>query len=66
VERRRLYIVWLGTGLKRDWRRFAQARSVARKAVRIAKNVWFQRKAVEAESGRNGGKILWRCTVPAA
>ena len=33
----------------------------ARKAVRAAKNAWFQRKALEAEGGKNKGKIVRRC-----
>jgi hypothetical protein len=29
--------------------------------MRLAKNTWFQKKASEAERGRNGGKLVWRC-----
>ena len=35
--------------------------SASRKAVRDAKNGWFQRKAVEASAGSNGGKVVWKC-----
>ena len=29
--------------------------------MRVAKDKWFQRKASEAERGRHGGKLLWKC-----
>ena len=29
--------------------------------MRTAKNEWFVKKAQEAERGRNGGKLVWRC-----
>ena len=29
--------------------------------VRAAKDAWFQHKVLEAERGRNGGKLVWRC-----
>ena len=29
--------------------------------MRVAKDAWFQRKASEAERGRNGGKVVWQC-----
>ena len=37
------------------------ARRVARKAMRRAKNAWFERKAAAAQKGRNKGKVVWRC-----
>ena len=40
---------------------FARAHRGARRAVRMAKNTWFQKKASEAERGKNGGKLIWRC-----
>ena len=60
-ERNRLYTLWLSTGLEKDRKKFAEARSVARRAVRESKNAWFQRMAMEAERGRNGGKLVWQC-----
>ena len=33
---------------------------MAQQAIRVAKNAWFQYKALEAEIGRHGGKI---CSV---
>ena len=29
--------------------------------MRTAKDAWFQCKALEAERGRNGGKLVWHC-----
>ena len=60
-ERSRLHARWLSTGSERDRKKFAEARRAARGAVRMAKNAWFQRKASEAERGKNGGKVIWRC-----
>ena len=42
--------------------RFKEARSATRKAIRNAKNSWFQGKAEEAERERFGGKKVWKCT----
>ena len=47
-------------GFKRR-KKYADARKEASRAVRAAKDAWFQRKALEAERGRNGGKLVWRC-----
>ena len=44
-----------------DLQRFRQARGDARRAVRAAKNSWFQAMADEAQKGRFGGKEVWRC-----
>ena len=60
-ERSRLYALWLSTGSERDKRKFAGARRAARRAVRMAKNAWFQMKAMDAEREMNGGKVVWRC-----
>ena len=34
---------------------------MARRAIRAAKNTWFQSKAEEAERERFGGKRVWKC-----
>ena len=60
-ERSCTYAQWLRSGKAKDKNKFAKARSVARKAVRDAKNGWFQRKAMEASASRNGGKVVWKC-----
>ena len=41
--------------------RFKQARIIARRAIRAAKNSWFQEKAKEAEKEHFGGKKVWKC-----
>ncbi len=60
-ERSRTYAQWLSSGKAKDKKKLVKARSVARKAVRDAKNGWFQRKAMEASARRNGGKVVWKC-----
>ena len=45
-ERNRLYTLWLSTGLEMDTKKFAEARSVARRTARESKNAWFQRMAI--------------------
>ncbi len=60
-ERNRLYALWLATRRERDRKKHAEACRVARRAVREAKDAWFQRKASEADSGRHSGKVVWRC-----
>ena len=42
-------------------RKFMMARRSARKAVREAKNKWFQVKAAQAMRGKNNGKVVWKC-----
>ena len=61
VERNRLHTLWLSNGREEDRRKHADARRAARRAMRTAKDAWFQHKALEAERGRNGGKLVWRC-----
>ena len=61
VERNRLYSRWLSTKRESDRKKFARMRKDARRAVREAKNTWFLRKAEEAQRGRHGGKIVWKC-----
>ena len=51
-ERSRLYALWLSTGSERDKRKFAGARRAARRAVRMAKNGWFQMKLWKQKEGR--------------
>ena len=60
-ERNRQYTKWISTGEESDQRKFARMRRDARKAVREAKNAWFQSKAAEAQRGRHAGKVVWRC-----
>ena len=60
-ERSRRYTQWLSSGKERDRKKFAKVRRDARKAMREVKNKWFQRKAVEASAGKNGGKVVWKC-----
>ena len=59
-RRNQLYERWLSTGRASDKQRFNQARRDARKAMRDAKNLWFQTKAREAEQSRFSGKIVWK------
>ena len=60
-QKNQLYAKWLSTGQTNDRRRFSEARAAARKAVRAAKNYWYQHKAKEAQQGRFGGKLVWAC-----
>ncbi len=60
-ERSRTYAQRLSSGKAKDKKKFVKAGSVARKAVRDAKNGWFQRKAMEASARRNGGNVVWKC-----
>ena len=57
-ERNRLYVLWISTS--KDVYK-AKYRRTARQAMRGAKDKWFQRKAFEAERGRHGGKLMWKC-----
>ena len=54
------YSRWLGSGRQEDLVSFRQARGCARRAVRKAKNTWFQEKAEEIERERFGGKKVWK------
>ena len=60
-ERNRLHTLWLNTGKERDRVKHARARWAVRKLMRKAKNDWFLHKALEAEKGRHGGKLVWQC-----
>ena len=60
ILKNHLYNKWLSTGCADDHRRFCGAHTVARRAVRLAKNSWYQQKAKEAQQGRFGGKVVWR------
>ena len=60
-ERKRLHTMWLSTGQQRVRKKWLGARRAARKAMRRAKNAWFERKAAAAQKGRNKGKVVWRC-----
>ena len=53
-QRNDAYNKWLAAKRKADSSRFKEAKNVARKAIRNAKNSWFQRKA---EEGRKG--VFW-------
>ena len=61
MVRNRLHTLWLITGTEENRKKYANARRAARRAVRAAKDAWFQHKVLEAERGRNGGKLVWRC-----
>ena len=61
VLRNRLHTLWLSIGREENRKKYADARRAARQAVRPAKDAWFQRKTLEAERGRNGGKLVRRC-----
>ena len=60
-ERNRFFETWLNSGQDRDRQKFCRAHRNSRRAMRTAKNEWFVKKAQEAERGRNGGKLVWRC-----
>ena len=60
-KRNALYSKWLSSWLERDRKRFAKARSDARRVVRVSKNAWFQAKAEEAQRNRFSGKKAWKC-----
>ena len=55
------YTKWLASRKGDDLTRFRQARITARRAIRAAKNSWFQEKAEEAEKECFGGKKVWKC-----
>ena len=61
MSRNQHYSKWLSTGKEQDRQRFVKARSDTRRAVREAKNSWFQEKAEEAQRGRFGSKKIWQC-----
>ena len=61
TERNRLYLKWRNTMRKTDHQNFAKMRSRVRREIREVKNAWFLEKAIEAQRGRNGGKLVWRC-----
>ena len=62
LEQRNLcYIRWLSSKRESDKVKFAKARRDARRAIREAKNEWFQEKAADAQRGKLGGNIVWRC-----
>ena len=60
VARNPAYSRWLGTRRPEDLSKFRQARSTAKRAIRKAKNDWFQEKAREIERERFGGKKVWK------
>ncbi len=57
AARNAAYAKWLGTKSVMDLSRFRQARNDARRAIRKAKNDWFQDKASEVETESFGGKV---------
>ena len=61
TSRNNAYSHWLNTGAQRDLVHFQQLRGDVRRAVRRAKNAWFQKKAEEVEKDKFGGKQVWRC-----
>ena len=60
-QRNDAYKKWLATKRMVDLSRFKEARNVTRKAIRNAKNSWFQGKAEGAERERFGRKKVWKC-----
>lgn len=60
-ERNCLYALWISTGTEKYKRKYKAARKFASREMRAAKDSWFQRKALEAERGRHGGKLVWIC-----
>lgn len=60
-KRNQSYVKWLSTGKEKDMKEFKGVRREARRATQEAKNMWFLRKAREAQAGRNGGKIVRKC-----
>ena len=58
LERNRLYALWLSTEKEIYKNKHRIARRTARRAVRTAKDAWFQRKALEAKRGRHNGKLV--------
>lgn len=60
-KRNKLYTKFLNSKKEHDKRAFTAFRTNVMKAMRDAKNSWFQNKAEEAQRGRFGGKSVWRC-----
>ena len=58
TSRNQAYSRWLGTGRQEDLTNFRQKRGTAKRAVRRANNIWFQRKAEEIEERSSGGKCV--------
>ena len=58
VLKNRLHTLWISTGRENNSKQYADAHRAARRAVRAAKDAWFQCKVLEAERGRNGGKLV--------
>ena len=54
-ERNRLYVLWVSTSKDVYKTEYKVARRTARRAMRVAKDKWFQRKASEAERGGMAG-----------
>ncbi len=44
-----------------DWKKFASVRRAARRGTREVKNNWVLKKPEEAQKGRHGWKVVWRC-----
>ena len=60
-HRNELYSRWLATKRTEDHLRFRRARGEAQRAIRKAKNDWFETKTEEAERQQFGGKKVWQC-----
>ena len=58
-NRNEAYTKWLATSKRKDPVHFKEAVCVARKAIRQAKNAWFQAKADEAQRQHFGRKVVW-------
>ena len=58
-NKNKLYKKWLSTGKENDKKKFQKARKEAKKATTQAKNKLFRQKALAAQAGRHGGKVVW-------
>ena len=60
-KRNQLYLKYLSTNKEEDRINFRNVRREARRVTREAKDEWFLQRAEEAQAGRHGGKVIWRC-----
>ena len=59
-RRNLLFTKWLSSGCAVDHRKYLKSWQDARKAVRNAKDTWFERKEDKAQKSKFGGKKVWR------
>ena len=60
-KRNQLCLKYLSTNKEEDRINLRNVRREARRVTREAKDEWFLQKAEEAQAGRHGGKVIWRC-----